>query len=200
MPLKIYNTLTKQKEEFAPLNPPEVKMYVCGITPYDETHLGHGRAYVVFDVVRRWLEYSGYKVNYVQNITDVDDKIIAKGQGSMVKCQELVEKYTNSYFEVMGKLNVKKADDYPKATDNIPEMIKWIEGLVNKGYAYVLEDGVYFEVDKFEDYGKLSGRKKADQEAGSRVRVDQEKRNPLDFLQSLFFSSSVNSDPPFHFL
>src|SRR3989338_52436 len=101
MPLKIYNTLTKQKDEFQPLDPPNVKMYVCGITPYDETHLGHARAYVAFDVIRRYLEYIGYKVTYIQNITDVDDKIIAKGQGSSSKWQEVVEQYTQSYFAVM---------------------------------------------------------------------------------------------------
>jgi cysteinyl-tRNA synthetase len=181
MVLKIYNDLTRQKEEFQPLNPPKVGLYVCGITPYDETHLGHGRAYVTFDVIRRYLEYSGFEVNYVQNITDLDDKIITKGHGSRVKCQEIVAKYTASYFEVMDKLNIKRAESYPKATEHILEMVKWISGLMDKGYAYSLEDGIYFEVDKFADYGKLSGRKKEEQEPGARVEVARGKKNPLDF-------------------
>lgn len=181
MALRIYNTLSRQKEEFQPINPQKVGMYVCGITPYDETHLGHARAYVAFDTIRRYLEYSGYAVTYVQNITDVDDKIIAKGQGARVKCQEIADKYTSSYFEVMDKLNVRRANVYPKATEHIPEMIQWISGLIEKGYAYVLDDGVYFEVNKFQDYGKLSGRIKEDQEAGARVKIDAHKRSPLDF-------------------
>jgi len=182
MPLKVYNDLTKQKEEFQPLGPPRVKMYVCGITPYDETHLGHARAYMTFDVMRRYLEYSGYEVTYIQNITDIDDKIIKKSREQGISPGELVDKYTDSYFEVMDKLNVRRAGDYPKATEHIPEMIKWIGGLVDRGLAYVLEDGVYFEVDKFKDYGKLSGRKKESMEAGARVEVDINKRNPLDFV------------------
>ncbi|MBI5699896.1 cysteine--tRNA ligase [Candidatus Saganbacteria bacterium] len=187
MPLKIYNDLTRQKEEFQPINSPRVGLYVCGITPYDETHLGHARAYLTFDVIRRYLEYSGFYVNHVQNITDIDDKIIQKsrlrqGSGGQAKVKEVAEEYTRSYFEVMDRLNVKRAGDYPKATDLIPDMIKWIEGLVDKGFAYSLEDGVYFEVDKFKDYGKLSGRKKEGMEAGARVEVDINKRNPLDFV------------------
>lgn len=179
--MKIYNTLSRQKEEFQPLDPPKVKMYVCGITPYDETHLGHGRAYVTFDIIRRYLEYSGYKVTYVQNITDVDDKIINKSKQYAVSSKQITEKYTASYFEVMDKLNVKRATKYPKATENIEGMVKWIGGLMDKGYAYQIEDGVYFEVDKFADYGKLSGRKKEEQESGARVEVHDKKKNPLDF-------------------
>ncbi|MDD4179324.1 MAG: cysteine--tRNA ligase [Candidatus Margulisbacteria bacterium] len=181
MPLKIYNTLTRQKEEFQPLNSPKVGMYVCGITPYDETHLGHGRAYVTFDVIKRYLEFLGYEVNHVQNITDVDDKIIKKSKVKSQNYQKIVEEYTKSYFEVMDKLNVKRANIYPKATEHVPEMVKWIGGLVDRGYAYQLEDGVYFEVDKFEGYGKLSGKKKEEQEPGARVKVESSKKNPLDF-------------------
>jgi cysteinyl-tRNA synthetase len=169
-------------------------MYVCGITPYDESHVGHGRAYVAFDVIRRYLVYLGYEVTYVQNITDVDDKIIEKSklQTSNLKnkpentdlkqmCAAVAEQYTDAYFEVMDKLNVKRADIYPKATAHIPEMVKWINGLMDKGAAYVLKDGVYFEVDKDADYGKLSGKKKEEQEAGARVDVHEEKKSPLDF-------------------
>lgn len=181
MGLKVYNTLSRQKEEFQPLNPPKVGMYVCGITPYDETHVGHGRAYVTFDVIRRYLEYLGYDVTYVQNITDVDDKIIQKAKVKSQNYSEIADRYTNSYFEVMDKLNVKRANFYPKATDHIPEMVRWIGGLVDKGYAYLLKDGVYFEVDKDAGYGKLSGKKKEEQEAGARVSVHEAKKSPLDF-------------------
>ncbi len=181
MPLKVYNDLTSQKEEFQPLDPPKVSMYVCGITPYDETHLGHARAYVTFDVIRRYLEYSGYQVKYVQNITDVDDKIINKSKQTAVSSEQIAEQYTESFLEVMDKLNVKRADIYPKATEHIPEMIRWIGGLVDRGYAYQLPDGVYFEVGKFKDYGKLSGRKLEEMESGARVEVHRGKRDPLDF-------------------
>jgi len=179
--MKVYNNLSRQKEEFLPLDPPKVKMYVCGITPYDETHLGHARAYVTFDIIRRYLEYSGYEVLYVQNITDIDDKIIQKSKVKSQNFKDVVEEYTKSYFEVMDRLNVKRADVYPKATEHIEEMVRWIGGLIDRGYAYVLEDGVYFEVDKFKDYGKLSGRKKEAMEAGARVEIKEQKRNPLDF-------------------
>ncbi len=165
-------------------------MYVCGITPYDETHLGHARAYVTFDIIRRYLEYSGYKVRHIQNITDIDDKIIKKSEilnpksentDPKVKCREVAERFTDSFFEVMDRMNVKRADIYPKATEHIPEMIKWIGGLMDKGFAYKLDDGVYFEVAKFKDYGKLSRRKTEDQQAGARVEVDAKKKDPLDF-------------------
>ena len=181
MPLKLYNTLTRHKEEFLPLQPPAVGMYVCGITPYDETHLGHARAYVTFDVIRRYLEYSGYQVKHIQNITDIDDKIIAKAREKGVGVSEIAEKYTASFYEVMDKLNVKRATEYPKATDNIDGMVRWIDGLLGLGYAYQLDDGVYFEVDKFDGYGKLSGKKKEEQEPGARVQTDQKKKSPLDF-------------------
>jgi len=194
---KIYNTLTGRKEEFQPLSPPRVKMYVCGITPYDETHLGHARAYLTFDIIRRYLEYKGYEVFYVQNITDIDDKIIQKSQSlnsksetnarpeiqdPKQKCQAVADKYTASYFEVMDKLNVKRANIYPKATEHILDMVEWIKVLIDKGYAYVVDGDVYFEVEKFPDYGKLSKRKKKDMLAGlPRVEADPRKRSPLDF-------------------
>ncbi|MFA4858775.1 MAG: cysteine--tRNA ligase [Candidatus Margulisiibacteriota bacterium] len=207
MPIKIFNTLSGQKEEFIPVNPagPDgrlpVNMYVCGITPYDETHLGHGRAYVTFDVVRRYLEYSGYKVTYVQNVTDVDDKIINKAQSldpkSQIKekCAAVVEQYLSSYFEVMNELNVRRADKYPKATEHIGDMIATIKVLVEKGFAYTVEVGgaaaegaaaeksydVYFAVTKFPNYLKLSKRKLDDMEAGARVKVDERKKSPHDF-------------------
>jgi cysteinyl-tRNA synthetase len=191
MSLKIYNTLNQEKEEFQPINPPKVSMYVCGITPYDETHLGHARAYVTFDLVRRYLEQSGFKVTYVQNITDIDDKIIKKSNENGVTSNEIAQQFTNSYFEVMDKLNVKRADHYPKATETIPDMIKVIQGLIDRGYAYEVDGpaftqasagkDVYFEVSTFKDYGKLSKRKKKDMLAGARVGVDERKKDPMDF-------------------
>ncbi len=196
MNLRIYSTLSQEKEEFEPLNPSEVKMYVCGITPYDETHLGHGRAYITFDVIQRYLKELGYKVKYVQNITDIDDKIIRKSKitnnkqqtanntkdpNIKQKCKEITDKYTKAYFDVMEKLNVEKADVYPKATDNIKGMIEWVKGLLEKGFAYEIDGDVYFSVDKFKNYGALSKRKKKDMLAGARVKVDKRKKSPLDF-------------------
>ncbi|MCX5750123.1 MAG: cysteine--tRNA ligase [Candidatus Saganbacteria bacterium] len=197
MVLKVYNTLTQELEEFKPQNADQVTMYVCGITPYDETHLGHGRAYVTFDIIRRYLEFKGYKVKHVQNITDVDDKIIKKSeilnpksetnsnieiQNIKDRCRMVAEKYTQSYFEVMEELGVKKADVYPKATEHIGEMLKIVTELVTKGYAYELEDGIYFSVRKFDGYGKLSHRKLDDLDSGARVSVDKSKKDPLDFV------------------
>ena len=119
MPLKLYNTLSRKEETFTPINPPNVGMYVCGITPYDEAHLGHGRAYVTFDVIRRYLEYSGYKVNYIQNVTDIDDKIIKRSAELKTYWKELADRYTEEYFKVMDALGIKRADMYPKATEHI---------------------------------------------------------------------------------
>jgi len=181
MPLKIYNTLTREHQIFEPINPPNVSMYVCGVTPYDETHLGHGRAYIVFDVIRRYLEYSGFRVNYIQNITDIDDKIIKRANELKVSIQELTAKYIDSFYDVMAKLNIKKANSYPKATEHIKDMIKVIEGLIKKGCAYVIDGDVYFEVAKDKEYGKLSKRKLDDMKEGARVAVDERKKAPLDF-------------------
>ncbi len=181
MALRIFNTLSGQKEEFIPLDAPQVRMYVCGITPYDETHLGHARAYITFDIVRRYLEESGFKVNYIQNITDIDDKIINKALKERSTIAEIAAKYTDSYFDVMDKLNVKRASHYPKATETIPDMLRVIKGLIDKGFAYIVEGDVYFEVAKFKDYGQLAKRKKKDMMAGARVGVDKRKKDPMDF-------------------
>lgn len=181
MPLKIYNSIAKEQQVFEPVNPPNVSMYVCGITPYDETHLGHGRAYVIFDIINRYLRFSGYNVKYIQNVTDIDDKIIKRANELGISINELTQKYIDSYFDVMSKLNVKKADIYPRATEHITQMLSVIEGLVKKGYAYVVDGDVYFEVSKFKEYGKLSKRKLDDMKEGARVAVDERKRSPLDF-------------------
>ena len=193
MPLKLYNTLKKDYELFEPINPPNVNMYVCGITPYDETHLGHGRAYVVFDVIRRYLKYSHpeYKIKYIQNITDIDDKIIKKANEQNITIQELTLKHINSFNDVMKQLNVIPPDVTPKATEHVDDMVEVIDGLIRKGYAYVVDGpayaeasagkDVYFEVAKFKEYGKLSKRKLDDLKEGARVAVDERKKTPLDF-------------------
>ncbi len=182
MALQLYNTVTRQKEIFEPHNTSEVSMYVCGITPYDETHLGHGRAYVAFDIIRRYLEYSGYKVNYVQNITDIDDKIIKKAADQGSTTDEIAETHTKSFFEVMDKLKVKKAFLYPKATEHIKEMVSFIRELENKGFAYAAGGDVYFDISKFDAYGQLSKRDIEGMLSGARVEVNEKKKNPLDFV------------------
>jgi len=181
VPLKVYNTLTKKEEEFKPLNPPKVNMYVCGITPYDEAHLGHGRAYVTFDIIARYLKYKGFKLNYIQNITDIDDKIIKRANELGKSTDEIAKKYTESYFDVMDSLNVERASKYVKATEHIKDMIRHIQKLIEKGFAYEMDGDVCFEIDKFKDYGKLSKRTKKSMMAGARVQVNEKKKSPLDF-------------------
>ncbi|MBI2869898.1 MAG: cysteine--tRNA ligase [Chloroflexi bacterium] len=179
--MKIHNTLTGQKEEFRPAGE-EVNIYVCGITPYDEAHIGHAMSYVVFDVIRRYLKFRGYKVRYVQNVTDIDDKIIDRANRLGVPTGQLAEKFAASYLEDMDALNVTRADVYPRATGEIPEMLAMIKGLVDKGYAYPARGSVYFRVRSFPDYGKLSHRALDSMAAGARVEVDEEKEHPMDFV------------------
>ncbi|MFC1496754.1 cysteine--tRNA ligase [Candidatus Margulisiibacteriota bacterium] len=181
MPLFLYNTLSKKKEQFEPLNKKEVRMYVCGVTPYDEAHLGHGRAYVTFDIVRRHLENLGFKVKYIQNVTDIDDKLIKKSKEQGIGVSEIAEKYFDSYQKDMQQLNVLPPTQYIKATEHITEMVAWIKGLIEKGYAYQLGSDVYFEVRKFKAYGKLSNKNIDDLEKGARVEINKEKKDPLDF-------------------
>jgi len=159
----------------------EVGMYVCGVTVYDSCHVGHARAYVTFDVIRRYLEYKGYSVFYVQNFTDIDDKIIERAKEENKDIKEIAERFTDEYFEYMDKLRIKKASVYPKATQHIKEMIAIIQGLLDKGYAYNTDGNVFFEVNKFKDYGKLSGRVADDSPGVTRVEADSGKRAPADF-------------------
>ncbi|TET42488.1 MAG: cysteine--tRNA ligase [Elusimicrobia bacterium] len=159
----------------------EVGMYVCGVTVYDSCHVGHARAYVTFDVIRRYLEYKGYSVFYVQNFTDIDDKIIERAKEENKYIKEIAERFTDEYFEYMDKLRIKKASVYPKATQHIKEMIAIIQGLLDKGYAYNTDGNVFFEVNKFKDYGKLSGRVADDSPGVTRVEADSGKRSPADF-------------------
>ncbi|MFH2069771.1 MAG: cysteine--tRNA ligase [Elusimicrobiota bacterium] len=179
--LTIHNTLTGKKEKFTPLFPGEVKMYVCGITPYDECHLGHARCYVFFDVFRRYLEYSGYIVRFIQNFTDIDDKIIKKSNEMGVPPSEISEKYIQDFFQYRDKLNILPADFYPLATHFIPQIVRMTSSLIEKGYAYVVNGDVYFSVAKFPGYGKLSKRNPDELKAGARVEVDKNKKAPLDF-------------------
>jgi len=174
----IYNTLIRQKEEFVPINSNKVNMYVCGITPYNHCHIGHGRCYVVFDVIRRYLKYKKYNVEYVQNFTDIDDKIINAANAENIPALELADRYIKSYFEA---LNVLPADKYPRVSTSIQDIIKTIEKIIQNDFAYVIDGEVFFDVRKFNGYGKLSNRVVEEQKAGARVKTDEKKRHPLDF-------------------
>jgi cysteinyl-tRNA synthetase len=190
--MKIYNTLSSKIEEFVSQEKNIVKMYVCGITPYDDTHLGHGRCYVVFDILRRYLQYKGFKVEYVQNFTDIDDKIINKSKELSIHPKELSQKYIESYFDVEKKLNIKPAKLYPKVTEHIDDIIFAIEKMLKKEIAYITSTGVYFDVSKFPKYGKLSKKKVDELISGIRVEVDETKKSPLDFALWKF----VKKDEP----
>ncbi len=178
--MKVYNTLSGKKEEFIPRGD-EVKMYVCGVTPYDDAHIGHAMSYIIFDVIRRYLRFSGYSLKYVQNVTDIDDKIINRANSLGVSTAELAEKYTASFLEDMDALNIWPADFYPRATGEIPKIIEVIQGLVDKGYAYEAAGSVYFRVKKAADYGKLSNRNLESMMVGARIEAGQEKEYPMDF-------------------
>lgn len=181
MTLKVYNTMTRKKVEFVPRDQGKVTIYACGPTTYNYFHLGNARMLVVFDTIRRYLEYTGYKVTYIQNFTDIDDKIINRAKEENMDALALGQKYIDEYFKDADLLNVKRADIHPKATEHIPEMITMIARLIEKGLAYEVDGDVYFEVHKFPGYGKLSGRDLDDLQAGARVDIDERKKNPLDF-------------------
>lgn len=180
--MKIYNTLSGQKEEFVPQDDQSVKMYVCGVTPYDYSHFGHAMSYTFFDVIRRYLMFRGYKVKYVQNVTDIDDKIINRANQRGITTAELAGKFTESFFADMKAMNIMPADVNPLATQEIPKIIEVIQGLIEKGYAYKTPDGsVYFRVTKDADYGKLSHRTLDMMMAGARIEIGEEKEHPMDF-------------------
>ncbi|MFN4196455.1 MAG: cysteine--tRNA ligase [Caldimicrobium sp.] len=181
MKLRLYNTLSNQVEVFEPLNPPKVTMYVCGITAYDSSHLGHARSAVIFDVLFRTLINLGYEVIYVRNITDIDDKIINRANKEGIYWGDLTEKYTCEYQEEMERLKVKKPTYEPKASEHIPEMIELIQRLIDKGYAYKSNGDVYFSVERFPSYGKLSKRRLEELLVGVRIDPSEKKKNPLDF-------------------
>lgn len=192
MTLKVYNTLTKQKEEFTPVEPGKVKMYVCGVTPYNHPHIGNARPFITWDVIKRYLEKRGYQVLHVQNFTDVDDKIINTANAEKVSWDAIANRYIASYFEVMDKLNVKRADIYPTVSGHMNEIVEMVQKLVDKGFAYVVDGDVYYSVAKFDDYGKLSGRCLDDMKAGARVDVDERKNHPMDFA---LWKSSKPGEP-----
>jgi cysteinyl-tRNA synthetase len=179
--MKIYNTFTGRKEEFVPLIPNKVKIYVCGVTVYDHCHIGHARSAIVFDVIRRYIKYKGFDVKYVRNFTDIDDKIINRAKQEGITWDAVAKKYTAEYYKDMDRLGVGRADVEPKATEHIEEIIGIIKGLIEKGYAYEVDSSVYFSVDKFIGYGNLSKKDMEEMMAGARVEVDERKKNPLDF-------------------
>jgi len=179
--LKIYNTLKKKKETFKPINPGKVGIYVCGPTVYDACHIGHARCLVVFDVIVRYLRAIGYDVTHVRNFTDVDDKIINRAKELGVSIGELSERYIKEFYEEMDMLKVERATIEPKATDHIDEIIGVVEHLISHGHAYEAGGDVFFAIETFKDYGKLSGRRLEEMQAGARVEVDEKKRNPFDF-------------------
>ena len=181
MSLKIYNTLTRTKADFEPIEPGKVRFYVCGPTVYAEAHLGHAMSALVFDIVRRYLMYSGYDVVFVMNFTDVDDKIINKANQIGADPYELAEHYINEYKRNLAELNILSATKNPRATEDMPQIIGMIKALIEKGNAYEAHGDVYYRVESKEDYGKLSGRKLASMNAGARIEVDERKEHPMDF-------------------
>lgn len=182
MAIRIYNTLTKKKERFEPLEKDKVGIYVCGPTVYDSCHIGHARSVVVFDVVVRYFRACNFKVNYVRNFTDVDDKIINRSNELRVDTTSLSEKYIDEFYTDMDALKVKRADHEPKVTDHIKDIITIVEKLMNNSAAYEAGGDVYFSVEKFKEYGKLSGRSLGEMVAGSRVKINEQKHNPADFV------------------
>ena len=179
--MKLYNTLAGETQHFVPADGKRVKMYVCGVTPYSATHVGHALSYVVFDVLRRYLEYLGYEVNHVQNFTDIDDKIIRRAQEQKIPVEELAEQYIEDFFRSMDALNIQRAHIYPRATQEITPIIDTIQDLIEKGYAYPVEGDVFFRVIRSKGYGKLSHRTLEGMIAGARVEVDERKEHPMDF-------------------
>ena len=179
--MRVANTLSGQKEEFVPQGD-VIKMYVCGITPYDEAHLGHAMSYIIFDTIRRYLLFRGYKLKYIQNVTDIDDKIINRANKLGISTTELAEKFTNSFFEDMKSLNILPADVYPRATGEIDKILGIVKGLVDKGFAYEANGSVYFRVRNVDDYGKLSHRTLDSMMSGARVEPGEEKEHPMDFV------------------
>lgn len=180
--MKLYNTLTRKKEEFIPLEEGKVKMYVCGPTVYNYIHIGNARPFIMFDTLRRYLQYKGYDVTFVQNFTDVDDKIIKRGHEEGISPEEVANKYIDEYFVDADGLGINRADVHPRVTDNIQQIIDFVKDLEDKGYAYEVNGDVYFDTKKFEGYGKLSKQNQDELEAGARIEVNDQKKHPMDFV------------------
>lgn len=181
MPISIYNTLTRSVQEFTPIHDGEVRMYCCGPTVYDYFHIGNARSFVMSDVVRRYFEFRGYKVMYVMNITDIDDKIIRRGNEEGVPSSQVADRYAAAFLEDAARFGIRPADMHPRATDTMDEMIAHIQGLIDNGSAYIVDGDVYFRVHSFDEYGKLSRKNVADLEVGARVEADTRKEHPVDF-------------------
>lgn len=181
MALRVYNSLTKRKENFTPVKPGKVSIYVCGVTPYNHPHIGNARPFVTWDVVRRYLENRGFEVYHIQNFTDVDDKIINAANAEGVSWDVVANRYIDAYFDVMDRLNIRRAHNYPRVSGHMAEIIEMVSTLVDKGFAYVVDGDVYYGVENFSGYGKLSGRSLEDMKAGARVEVDERKNHPMDF-------------------
>lgn len=179
--MKVFNTLTRKKEEFVPLEPGKVKMYVCGPTVYNFFHIGNGRTFIVFDTIRRYLEYRGYEVSFIQNFTDIDDKMINRANEEETTVKEIGDKYICEYYKDADGLNIKRATVNPRATEYITDIIEFVKGLVDKGYAYAVDGDVYFRTKKFKSYGQLVGQNLDDLQAGARINVDERKEDPMDF-------------------
>ncbi|AJD29960.1 MULTISPECIES: cysteine--tRNA ligase [Clostridium] len=179
--MKVYNTLTNKKEEFVTLVPGEVKMYVCGPTVYNFFHIGNARTFVVFDSIRRYLEYRGYKVKFIQNFTDIDDKMIKKANEEGTTVKELGDRFIKEYYKDADDLNIERATKNPRATEFMDEIIRFVSDLIEKGYAYEIDGDVYFSTKRFGDYGKLSGQNLEELQLGSRINVDERKKDPMDF-------------------
>jgi len=190
--VRVFNTLTGKKEDLIPLTPNKIGMYACGVTVYDLCHIGHARSAVVFDVIRRYLRFRGFDVRYIRNFTDIDDKIINRAAQEGIRWDEVAKRYTDEYYRDMDRLGVGRADVEPKATEHIQEIIEIVRVLIDKGYAYVVDGDVYFEVNRFPDYGKLSKRDIEEMLAGARVEVDERKRSPMDFA---LWKSSKEGEP-----
>ncbi|MEQ8154443.1 MAG: cysteine--tRNA ligase [Clostridiaceae bacterium] len=179
--MKVYNTLTRKKEEFVPITPGEVKMYVCGPTVYNYFHIGNGRTFIVFDTIRKYLEYRGYEVKFIQNFTDIDDKMINKANEEETTVKEVGDRYITEYYKDADGLNIKRATKNPRATEYMNEIISFVQELIEKGFAYEVNGDVYFRTKRFQDYGKLSGQSLEDLQAGARISVDERKEDPMDF-------------------
>lgn len=179
--MKIYNSLTRKKEEFVPLQEGKVSMYVCGPTVYNYFHIGNGRTFIVFDTIRRYMEYRGYEVNFVQNFTDIDDKMIKRANEENTNIKEIGDKYISEYYKDADGLNIKRATTNPRATEYINEIIDFVSGLIEKGFAYEVNGDVYFRTKKFDGYGQLIGQNLDDLQAGARINVDERKEDPMDF-------------------
>jgi cysteinyl-tRNA synthetase len=190
--LTLFNTLTGKQEPFESIQPKRVRMYVCGVTVYDYCHIGHARSALVFDVLRRYLEHSGYEVEFVKNFTDVDDKIIKRANERGVSCDRITAEFIEAYYQDMGKLGIRRATVEPKATEHIGEIIAMTETLIKKGLAYHVDGDVYFQVGQYQAYGRLSKRKLEDLQAGARVDIDERKRDPMDFA---LWKSSKPGEP-----